>query len=147
MATPGQASNADREEYFKLIYAEMAEAASDQGGSGTLFWIFSSVDYADYDGYTVYSGREGVTKPIDTPNTAQEAELEELRNTFRNKARVDTCKKQLQRADDQGRIKDAFERISGGARVMSVGPPTSHDGVLGVIQAAVKMVNDDSLDK
>ena len=146
-ATPGQASNADREEYFKLIYAEMAEAASDQGGSGTLFWIFSSVDYADYDGYTVYSGREGVAKPIDTPNTAQEAELKELRDKFRNKARVETCKKQLQRADSQGRIKDAFERISGGARVMSVGPPTSHDGVLGVIQAAVKMVNDDALDK
>ena len=90
---------------------------------------------------------EAALRKAEAENGALRAELEELRNTFRNKARVDTCKKQLQRADDQGRIKDAFERISGGARVMSVGPPTSHDGVLGVIQAAVKMVNDDSLDK
>ena len=120
----------------------MADAAREQAGSGTLFWIFSSVDYADYDGYTVYSGGEGASKPIDTPNTAQEAELKEVRKKFRNQARVKTCQKQLQTADDQGRIKDAFERISGGARVMSTEGKTSHDGVLEVIRAAAKMVND-----
>merc|ERR1711959_649043 len=134
-ATPGQASNVEREEYFKIIYAEMVEAP------GTLFWLFSSVDYADYDGYTVYSGKEGVPKPLDTPHTAQEAELQVLQDRFRNKEKVETCKKQLNDADDQGRIKDAFQRMEGGARAMSTGMRTSHEGVLGVIEAAARMAN------
>ena len=141
-ATPGQAGNAEREDYFKIIYAEMVEA-TEQGGAGTLFWIFSSVDYADYDGYTVYSGKEGVPKPLDTPHTAQEVELQELRDTFRNKEKVENCKKQFTEADNQGRIKDAFQRMEGGARAMSAGTRTSHDGVLGIIEAAVRMANDD----